>query len=920
MNFLFLLLICCIIINIINGLDNYRQYLFQELDVNQRNIIKNLFANSPYLSSFSLSKKKLKRSNASTFLPTKTSSLYLDDNSPRVLFIVRAYHGHFKNSGVYNIYHLLNSLMNLNYKNWNAIIFNTDNIPIPGLPKPYSDDNRISILNSELDKFMKKTNKLYTRGPYPSDLDVNLSKFPFNPLFVNNNKEYLHTFDEWKAGYEVTDRILDLLNYFPSDIFDYLVVTNGDNYYYPEFLDVFKTNFTRNSYNLREATDNINYEEDVIQYNLEFEDFIQDRSKLPTKYNKTLFDIYIFKYYSRYQQNSFIPVTYSSIMTEKGYKKLNLNTNTIATSNAPFMSYLDTAKYTSEPTTNMTKDVCHTPILARGYVDLGGAILNYYKFQDENLRFLKFGEVNAQDGLLFNLISNYYYESTYYTKFNEHLNSLNSLGKNPLTEFIDAELMNANQDTVIPSLKYFFPNIANIENTTYKQLLNSFIYVSNDNLNQKSSLFSFLFNKEKTSPSPVPATQPILLKKWSIKFIDKCYFSHSPNPYSCTQNNGAWYVSSVNRNELGESCWAKDEIEHKVSAINNKIIEHRKTELTKYHELRRKMPEIDTIYRLYKKYKLEPYNLKHNITTLTPEHLKIINEAEKKINFAFVFNTTILELQKEIQNSMLFYSLPPQLHHISAQKSQVAKDEFFRTFISKLFNQRRSYCEVIKQNILSPQYYLLKNVNMVFVPYNSSTKSIYFSELNNNDQNIRGKIIFIHNTIESIKKFKEFNKKNNIDINSLQFFKFYTYNMYNVYAANPDIYKDIVASFRKALDFAISSPNKIDPIPYSAPYSIANYFKISASLIQLHYKSLLDISNSPSYAWSVVNSPAFLRALLTTSNNFFLPYFHDTLCMTGKPIDIFTPRNYFTSHHSPADFLVPIDVNGNRIHTIQILF
>jgi hypothetical protein len=53
---------------------------------------------------------------------------------------------------------------------------------------------------------------------------------------------------------------------------------------------------------------------------------------------------------------------------------------------------------------SMTRTLCHEGKLESGFVDLGGAIFSLKRFRKEQHRFMRFGRLNAQDGLTFELL------------------------------------------------------------------------------------------------------------------------------------------------------------------------------------------------------------------------------------------------------------------------------------------------------------------------------------------------------------------------------------------------------------------------------------------------------------------------------------------------------------------------------------
>eukprot|EP00607_Mallomonas_marina_P005693 CAMPEP_0182431324 /NCGR_PEP_ID=MMETSP1167-20130531/48229_1 /TAXON_ID=2988 /ORGANISM="Mallomonas Sp, Strain CCMP3275" /LENGTH=344 /DNA_ID=CAMNT_0024617535 /DNA_START=90 /DNA_END=1121 /DNA_ORIENTATION=- len=107
-----------------------------------------------------------------------------------VVFIIRTYHGHFTTESVFNLPKMLASLQSLTFSKWEAFIINTDTKPLPRLPV---QDHRIFSINI-----------------YPV------------------------RYNEWIAGYDVTDAALERLR---QSNFKWVIVTNGDNLYEKDFLD-----------------------------------------------------------------------------------------------------------------------------------------------------------------------------------------------------------------------------------------------------------------------------------------------------------------------------------------------------------------------------------------------------------------------------------------------------------------------------------------------------------------------------------------------------------------------------------------------------------------------------------------------------------------------------------------------------------
>jgi hypothetical protein len=111
-----------------------------------------------------------------------------------VLFLIRVYQGHFLSNSLFNFEQMLRSLQKLENNNWEAMIVNTD---VEDLPASVHD-------------FLK--------------IDPRLTLSPLKPD---------KPFDQWDAGYSITDKALDTLS---VDKYKWLVVTNGDNRYESTFL------------------------------------------------------------------------------------------------------------------------------------------------------------------------------------------------------------------------------------------------------------------------------------------------------------------------------------------------------------------------------------------------------------------------------------------------------------------------------------------------------------------------------------------------------------------------------------------------------------------------------------------------------------------------------------------------------------
>lgn len=114
-----------------------------------------------------------------------------------VCIIVRTYQGHA--TGQYNLHQLLSSLQGLQFQNWQAFVSSIDNQPFPELSL---------IVKSFRDKRMK------------------IVKLP---------PQYLEPFSWEKAGYKATDKLMQ--QYCLSGSFDWVLVTNGDNWYTPDALN-----------------------------------------------------------------------------------------------------------------------------------------------------------------------------------------------------------------------------------------------------------------------------------------------------------------------------------------------------------------------------------------------------------------------------------------------------------------------------------------------------------------------------------------------------------------------------------------------------------------------------------------------------------------------------------------------------------
>jgi hypothetical protein len=111
------------------------------------------------------------------------------------LFLVRTYSGHLDSKDIFNLQTLLISLKSLENPNWIALLVCTDVNPI------------------NFEQYTKQDSRIRA---YP-----HCAKVPYDP---------------WNAGYDTTDEVLEYLenNGFSATS---LVITNGDNYYSPNFLN-----------------------------------------------------------------------------------------------------------------------------------------------------------------------------------------------------------------------------------------------------------------------------------------------------------------------------------------------------------------------------------------------------------------------------------------------------------------------------------------------------------------------------------------------------------------------------------------------------------------------------------------------------------------------------------------------------------
>jgi hypothetical protein len=115
-----------------------------------------------------------------------------------VCIIVRTYKDH--EIGIYNIHQLLNTLLALRHKNWKAFIVNTD-------VTSFED------LNSIIDQYDHE------------------GKIKISPLAANRSFA-----EDTNSPFDVTDRAIDR-HCGPGEDFEWLLVTNGDNWYTPDALD-----------------------------------------------------------------------------------------------------------------------------------------------------------------------------------------------------------------------------------------------------------------------------------------------------------------------------------------------------------------------------------------------------------------------------------------------------------------------------------------------------------------------------------------------------------------------------------------------------------------------------------------------------------------------------------------------------------
>jgi len=129
--------------------------------------------------------------NNSNFI--NSASRNLEKN--RTIFLIRTYYGHLDSKNPFNLKFTLNSLKSLQNPNWIALLLCTDSEPI------------------NFENYAEHDSRILT---YPRH-----EKTPY---------------DEWTAGYDITDSALDYLenNNFSAN---FIVITNGDNYYSPQFLN-----------------------------------------------------------------------------------------------------------------------------------------------------------------------------------------------------------------------------------------------------------------------------------------------------------------------------------------------------------------------------------------------------------------------------------------------------------------------------------------------------------------------------------------------------------------------------------------------------------------------------------------------------------------------------------------------------------
>jgi hypothetical protein len=127
-------------------------------------------------------------------VPAITANTCQVDSPNSVAIFIRMYEGHRL-----GLYLMLRSLANQQYPHWCAFVFNTDIKPNPDLHLIFAELN--------------------------------------DTRFVQLNDIASKKFDYWDAGYHLSDQAISAVaNAYVETPFKWLLVTNGDNHYEPEFL------------------------------------------------------------------------------------------------------------------------------------------------------------------------------------------------------------------------------------------------------------------------------------------------------------------------------------------------------------------------------------------------------------------------------------------------------------------------------------------------------------------------------------------------------------------------------------------------------------------------------------------------------------------------------------------------------------
>jgi len=130
-------------------------------------------------------------------LPLTTSGVQQDSSNKSVCIIIRAFRGH--ETGKFNIHQIINSLLKLNHRNWKAFLVDTD-------------QPSFSSLQSIIDN-------------YDHDGRIRVS-----PVSNGHKEKYTSASAFMKSDWAIEEHCM-------TGDFDWMLVTNGDNWYTPDALD-----------------------------------------------------------------------------------------------------------------------------------------------------------------------------------------------------------------------------------------------------------------------------------------------------------------------------------------------------------------------------------------------------------------------------------------------------------------------------------------------------------------------------------------------------------------------------------------------------------------------------------------------------------------------------------------------------------